>query len=243
MKRWPLLLILLLCTVAAIFIYRYVTSDEGAGLMPDERTEPFPDGAQIKREIQPGDRLFIRILKAEDKLELWYSDGVHPFDKYKTYTICTYSGGLGPKKAEGDGKSPEGFYATNRGLLNPNSRYHLSFNIDYPNAYDRANGFTGSFIMVHGGCASVGCYAMTDPIIEEIYGLVEQALDGGQRSIPVHIFPFAMTDKNLERYRNAPEYPFWMMLKPGYDYFDKNRQIPVIGVENKRYRLIERPVG
>lgn len=207
--------------------------------MPNENVEPFPDEVRGKREIQPGDRLFIRILKAEDKLELWYSDGVQPFDKYKTYTICTYSGGLGPKKAEGDGKSPEGFYSTNKGLLNPNSRYHLSFNIGYPNAYDRENGYTGSFIMVHGGCASIGCYAMTDPIIEDIYGLVEQALNSGQKSIPVHIFPFAMTDKNLKQHRELPEYPFWQMLKPGYDYFEKHRQIPKIDVKDKQYRLVE----
>lgn len=239
MKRWQFLLILLLCVAAAFFIYRHIISDQGAEPMPGESVEQFPDGAEVKKVIRPGDRLFIRILKAEDKLELWYSDGVHPFDKYKTYTICTYSGGLGPKKVEGDGKSPEGFYATNKGLLNPNSRYHLSFNIGYPNAYDRVNGFTGSFIMVHGGCASVGCYAMTDPIIEEIYGLVELALDGGQKSIPVHIFPFAMTEKNLKRYRNAPEYPFWLMLKPGYDYFEQHRQVPEVIVENKRYSLAE----
>jgi Flp pilus assembly protein TadD len=77
--------------------------------------------------------------------------------------------------------------------MNPRSQFHLSFNLGYPNAYERAQGWTGSALMVHGACASIGCYAMTDAAIEEIYTLVERALIGGQGRVPVHAFPFRMT--------------------------------------------------
>ncbi|WP_257390938.1 L,D-transpeptidase family protein [Snodgrassella alvi] len=112
--------------------------------------------------------------------------------------MCTFSGGLGPKKAEGDGKSPEGFYAMRKSLLNPNSNYHLAFNIGYPNAYDRSKSYTGSYIMIHGKCVSIGCYAMTDNGIEEIYALVIQALSSGQTQVPIHIFPFKMNTANMK---------------------------------------------
>ena len=207
---------------------------ETAIFLPQETTS---SASTVKKTIHPGDRLFVRILKAEDKLEMWFSRDGQPYELYKTWIICAWSGGLGPKKAEGDGKSPEGFYATTKALLNPNSRYHLSFNIGYPNAYDRANGFTGSFIMVHGNCVSAGCYAMTDAGIEEIYSLAAQALNSGQKTIPVYIFPFAMTEQNMQRAADWPEATFWRSLKPAYDYFEKYRRIPEIRVVNRRYTI------
>ena len=128
----------------------------------------------------PGDQLYLRLFKQESILEIWYKHKNQQYQLSKTWKICTFSGGLGSKKAEGDGKSPEGFYATQRNLLNPNSNYHLAFNIGYPNTYDRSKGYTGSYIMIHGKCVSIGCYAMTDKGIEEIYALVSQALSSGQ---------------------------------------------------------------
>ena len=67
-----------------------------------------------------------------------------------------------PETREGDRQVPEGFYAIAPGQLNPNSSYYLSFNVGYPNAYDRAHGSTGGTIMVHGACSSAGCFSMTD---------------------------------------------------------------------------------
>jgi len=75
-------------------------------------------------------------------------------------------------------QAPEGFYQVTSEQLNPNSRHHLSFNLGFPNAFDRVHGRTGSYLMVHGGCSSIGCYAMTDPAVDDIYRL----LSGGTRN-------------------------------------------------------------
>ncbi len=186
-------------------------------------------------EPVPGDNLYLRLFKQEGLLELWYQRKGRNFQLYKTWEICTFSGGLGPKKVAGDEKSPEGFYATRKNMLNPNSRYHLSFNIGYPNAYDRANGYTGSYIMIHGDCKSIGCYAMTDLGIEEIYALVSQALGSGQSQIPIHIFPFIMEDANMEKYKDSAHYAFWKELKPAYDVFQSQRRVPNISVQGRKY--------
>ena len=88
--------------------------------------------------------------------------------------------------------------------MNPQSSEYLSFNIGFPNAFDQSLGRTGSFLMVHGGCRSVGCYAMTDYGIEEIYGLVYEAFQGGQAKIQLQAFPFRMTTANFVRHDKIP---------------------------------------
>jgi len=181
-----------------------------------------------------GDPLFIRIFKREAILEVWIkADSKYRF--LKAYKICAYSGRLGPKLKEGDRQAPEGFYSVNSSRLNPNSKFHLSFNLGYPNVYDRAHGRTGSYLMVHGNCVSIGCYAMTDAKIEEIYMLVEEALKKGQSSVQVHIYPFHMTVENMAAYSHYRWYDFWENLKEGYDYFEAEHLPPKISVENKRY--------
>lgn len=181
-----------------------------------------------------GDAIFIRILKEEAELEMWMeTEG--KFHLIQTYPICAYSGDLGPKIKEGDRQSPEGFYYVTKSRLNPNSRFHLSFNLGYPNAYDRAHGRTGSFLMVHGDCVSVGCYAMTDRKIEEIYELVEQALENGQKYVRVHIFPFRMSNENMIKHKNSKWYNFWENLQEGYKLFEKSSKPPNVKVEDKKY--------
>ena len=183
-----------------------------------------------------GAPIFIRIFKEEDQLEIWMERNGR-YEYFQTYRICTYSGDLGPKLREGDRQSPEGFYSVGRGQMNPASRFHLSFNLGFPNAFDRANGRTGSALMVHGSCVSIGCYAMTDRGIEEIYALADAALRGGQGAFAVHIFPFRMTAENLRRHRNSPWMSFWTDLKPGYDLFQRHRRPPRITVSNRRYAV------
>jgi len=122
--------------------------------------------------------VLLRIFKAESELEVWKAKDDGRFYLFKTYPICSYSGGLGPKVNQGDRQAPEGFYLVSQEQMNPNSKYHLSFNIGFPNAYDRAYGRTGQDIMVHGDCTSAGCYAMTDGVVEEIFILAYQALQG-----------------------------------------------------------------
>jgi murein L,D-transpeptidase YafK len=183
-----------------------------------------------------GAPVHIRIFKAEFELELWMlRDG--RFVRLATYPICRWSGGLGPKLREGDRQAPEGFYMVDAGALNPNSRWHRSFNIGFPNALDRAHGRTGTFLMVHGGCGSVGCYAMTDPVIDEIWRIVTAALGKGQARIPLHIFPFRMTDANMALVRDHPWIDFWRDLKAGHDHFEATLLPPRVTVCGGRYQF------
>ena len=197
----------------------------------------------LKRNgIAKGAPVFIRIFKQESELELW-AEGGNEYVLVKRYPICKWSGKLGPKLKEGDLQSPEGFYGVTPDRLNPNSRFHLSFNVGFPNEYDKAHGRTGSFLMVHGNCVSIGCYAMTDPGIEEIYGTVEAALTAGQPSVQVHIFPFKMTAKNLRAHENSKWIGFWRNLKQGYDAFEMRRRPPKITVDGRLYRIARSRTG
>jgi murein L,D-transpeptidase YafK len=183
-----------------------------------------------------GAPVFIRIFKREFELELWMRrDG--RFQRFAVYPICRWSGRLGPKLVEGDGQTPEGFYTVDAKALTVASRWHRSFNLGFPNAFDRANARTGSLIMVHGGCASVGCFAMTDPVVDEIWRLVTAALNGGQKRFHVHVFPFRMTAENLSARQNHPWAPFWRELSRGYDVFEATRLPPRIGVCAGRYTV------
>ncbi len=179
--------------------------------------------------------ILIRIYKEDSALEVWKQDHAGRYRLLKTYAICRYSGTLGPKKAEGDHQAPEGFYEVGPGQMNPRSREYLAFNIGYPNAYDRSFGRTGDSLMVHGGCRSVGCYAMTNEQIEEIYGLAYEAFQGGQRDIQLQAFPFRMTTSNMERHRDDPNLPFWTMLKSGSDLFEATTLPPQVAVCNQQY--------
>ena len=185
--------------------------------------------------LKYGSPIFIRIFKDPGVLEVWVESNNGTFVNFKNYNICTFSGGLGPKLKEGDEQSPEGFYFVNAGRLNPWSRFHLSFNLGYPNQYDRFHGRTGSALMVHGNCVSIGCYAMTDFYINEIYALTVSALQSGQPFVRVHSFPFKLESDNLSTYRNSQWYPFWLNLKEGYDYFNKHKRPPNVEVEQGKY--------
>ena len=186
------------------------------------------------QSLSYGSPVFIRIFKEERELEVWLRAGDR-FQLFRTYSIAAMSGKLGPKLQEGDGQAPEGFYFVPPSHMNPKSRFHLSFNLGYPNAYDRAHGRTGSALMVHGGQASVGCFAMTDPKVEEIYALAEAALRNGQRFFRVHSFPFRMTAGNLARHPDSRWQPFWANLKEGYDFFEDSGLPPDVVVGNMRY--------
>lgn len=186
------------------------------------------------REVSLGAPIFIRVFKLESELELWVQkDG--RFVRFATYPICLWSGRLGPKLKEGDRQAPEGFYTVSVEQLNPNSRWHRSFNLGYPNAFDRSHGRTGSFLMVHGGCQSVGCFSMTDPAVDEIWRIVTAALENGQVRFPVHAFPFRMTDRNLRLRRGQEWSGFWSDLKEGFDLFERTKLPPAVSVCKGRY--------
>lgn len=171
-----------------------------------------------------GSPVFIRIFKESLELELWLEKN-GGWTLLRTHPIAGMSGGLGPKQREGDRQAPEGCYAVTPNALNPRSSYHLSFDIGYPNAHDQSLGRTGSLIMIHGSDVSIGCFAMTDPVIEEIYFLVEAALAKGQAHVPVHIFPFRMTSARLTQATGDPHLGFWTELKTLHDQFESLRKI------------------
>jgi len=179
--------------------------------------------------------ILVRLFKEESELEVWKEDRNGRFALLKTYPICRWSGELGPKIKEGDRQAPEGFYTITPGLMNPNSSYYLAINMGFPNAFDKAHGRTGAFLMIHGDCSSRGCYAMTDEQIAEIYALARESFFGGQRAFQIQAYPFRMTALNMAKHRNSPHLPFWRMLKQGNDHFEVTRQEPKVDVCDKRY--------
>jgi murein L,D-transpeptidase YafK len=179
--------------------------------------------------------ILVRIFKEEAELEVWKQDASGQFAMLKSYPICRWSGELGPKVKQGDRQAPEGFYTITPGQMNPNSNYYLSFNLGFPNAYDKANDRDGQFLMVHGDGSSAGCYAMTDEQMGEIYALGRESFFGGQKSFQVQAYPFRMTPLNMAKHRNSPHMAFWRMLKEGNDHFEITRAEPKINVCDKRY--------
>ena len=206
-----------------------------------------PDLAKFDERLKAqglalGAPVFLRIFKLESELEMWMEKEGR-YQKVATYPICLWSGRLGPKLREGDRQAPEGFYAVTKEELNPNSRWHRSFSLGFPNAFDRAQGRTGSFIMVHGGCQSVGCFAMTNDVVDEIWRLVTAALDQGQPAFSVQVFPFRMTEKNLAARKGDIWSPFWADLKKGYDAFETTHLPPMVSVCEGRYVIAEAKRG
>lgn len=190
------------------------------------------------KNLKMGAPIFLRIFKLEGELELWMK-GENGFILFAIYPICRWSGGLGPKLKEGDRQSPEGFYTVSRGQLNPNSKWFRSFNLGYPNTFDKAHKRTGSFLMVHGGCSSIGCYAMTNPVMKEIWEIVTAALNKGQKRFATHVFPFRMTRRNMHVYSDKKWFRFWKSIRQGYELFEKTHVPPQVAVCKKDYQFQE----
>jgi murein L,D-transpeptidase YafK len=188
-----------------------------------------------------GDPVFMRAFKAEKVLELWIQPrGRGPYVRFAAWPICATSGVPGPKLAEGDRQVPEGVYAIPASAMNNASDYHLSMDTGYPNAYDRALGRTGSEIMVHGRCASIGCLAMTDPVIDQVWTLVDAAHKSGQSAVPIHIFPFMMNNRTLAAQSTSPHFAFWSDLSRVYLAFERSRSVPQVSMADGRYLVVGR---
>jgi murein L,D-transpeptidase YafK len=179
--------------------------------------------------------IMMRIIKDEHLLEVWKQKDSGRYDLIAAYNICAWAGKLGPKKTTGDRQAPEGFYTIRASLMNPNSKYFLSFDTGYPNAFDRSHGYTGANLMVHGACSSAGCYSMTDASVQEIFSLARDAFKGGQENFILQALPFRMTADKMARYSGDPSFPFWQMLKEGYDHFELTRTPPKVDVCEKKY--------
>lgn len=246
MNRWRWLILLLVITAAggAYGFWRsnHPMVENARSIVSSHLGLPrrFP-GKSVEERLQGtgfalGDPILLRIFKQERKLEIWRGKRGR-FQLALNYDICQWSGTLGPKLREGDGQSPEGFYFASARQLNPNSSYHRAINIGFPNNYDQAQGRTGSFLMIHGACVSIGCYAMTDSGIDDIYRLVEAALKSGQKSIPIHIFPFRLTAENLAAHKESAWAAFWNNLAEGDRLFLKSGEAPQVSVCGGRYRF------
>lgn len=226
--------------VAPDRIERQRAAEEGALPLPGT-----PDLSSFKERlaekgVKPGAPIFIRVFKAESELEIWARTGAS-YVLLSTYPVCHWSGTIGPKVKEGDKQTPEGFYSVQRRQLHRSGRWPQALNLGFPNLFDRAQSRTGSYLLVHGGCSSIGCFAMTNTVIDEIFELTFAALKDGQGEVPVHVFPFRMTDANLEAHKSSEWHEFWKSLKEGYDSFERTRRPPKVVVCEKRYMVIDAP--
>ena len=240
-SRKPLMIFMLRCThLPGLALAATVLMGQAVQAVPGypKHEAPIPTAtvALMKgKKTSPAEPMLIRIFKKEAELEVWKRNTSGRYARLKTFPICRWSGQLGPKRKEGDRQTPEGFYAVTASQMNPNSKHYLSFDTGFPNAYDRAQGATGSALMVHGTCSSAGCYAMTDAAMSEIYALVREALRGGQRAVQLQAYPFRMTAENLVRHRLDPNIAFWRQLKEGSDRFEATGEELGVSVLAGRY--------
>jgi murein L,D-transpeptidase YafK len=184
----------------------------------------------------PPGELYVRAFKQERELEVWAGEKGRPLRKVKTFPFCAASGDVGPKRREGDGQVPEGFYTLDQ--FNPRSQFHLSLRVSYPNDADRRLGERplGGAIYVHGDCASIGCIAIEDGPIEELYLMVLEARARMKRDVPIHIFPRRLDAEGLAALEKHPRatprrVAFWRGLEPGWRFFEETRRPPRVSVD------------
>ncbi len=190
--------------------------------------------------------LYVRAFKKEESVEVWAKNRTdNMYTLIETYPFCSNVGDPGPKRQQGDNQIPEGFY--NFSLFNPNSNYHLSLKVSYPNKSDSLlskHKDLGGQIFVHGGCLTIGCIPITDDKIEELYVMSVLAKDNGQLDIPIHIFPNRMNYANykalLARYPDPELRIFWTNLRPVYQHFEQTGQLMQIQINHQgRYLFTE----
>lgn len=206
-----------------------------ADRVADARTRRSADVQALARAAglqYPVGEVYLRAFKHERVLELWAGEGKRqPLKLVKQYPFCAASGELGPKRKEGDLQVPEGYYELQS--YNPQSNFHLSLQVSYPNASDRVlsdKRSPGGAIYIHGSCASIGCIAIEDGPIEEVYLF---ALDARQRRIPIHIFPRRLDEAGAGALQAQPHWPFWSQLVAGFRLFEASRRPPLVKVDVK----------
>ena len=189
--------------------------------------------------------LYIRAFKREGVLEVWAKNRVEEvYTLTKTYSFCSNVGLPGPKRRQGDNQIPEGFYQLSK--FNPESNFHLSLKVDYPNKSDSMLSKydnLGGQIFIHGGCMTIGCIPITDSYIEELYIMSVLAKDGGQLEIPIHIFPTRLNYANykslLKTYPDRELHTFWTNLKPVYQHFEVTGKLLKISINHQGRYLFQ----
>ena len=194
----------------------------------------------------PPEELYVRAFKEERVLEVWAGARGERLRKVKTFPFCAASGEVGPKRREGDEQVPEGFYTLDQ--FNPRSQFHLSMRVSYPNEADRRLGERplGGAIYVHGNCMSIGCIAIQDGPIEELYLMVLAARGKMKRDVPIHIFPRRLDARGLAALEQHPRatpqrVTFWRGLEPGWRLFEETRRPPRVSVDTKTGAYTVRP--
>lgn len=200
-------------------------------------------GGELEEELSSlglsmGSPVFVRVFKEERELEVWIRpDEASGFELFRVYPIRHLAGRLGPKRREGDGQMPEGFYRVGSSHFRPDTRHHLGIDLGYPNDLDTALGRSGSDILLHGGRGSAGALALEPGDMDEVYALAEAAFRGEQRFFRVHVFPFRMTDRRMDReWKRQPKWiEFWSNLKEGYDFFENAKFPPEVETRGAIY--------
>lgn len=189
----------------------------------------------------PLKQIYIRSFKYDSQLEVWARNtSTEQYKLFKTYKVCAMAGSLGPKRIEGDYQVPEGcYYITG---FNPNSEYNLALKLNYPNESDKLLSDSlrpGGGIYIHGSCITVGCIPIMDEQIQELYVLAAAAKGSGEDFIPVHIFPIRFNNKPSVDYLNkvtrtdAELQQFALKMKEIYDYFEKEKKLPLVTINDK----------
>ncbi len=192
-----------------------------------------------ERGLKLGSPVFLRVYKQTSEMELWVQRGPR-YVLFKTYGICRWSGGLGPKFYEGDRQSPEGLYRITTSDLIVNPRWDRAMNINYPNNFDNLNGRGGSGILIHGGCGSIGCFAIQNENVEDVYGAVRAALRGGQVYVPVLALPFRFSALAPEKEDTLRMNEFWADLRRADLLFERDKLPPVAWICDGRYLFSDR---
>jgi hypothetical protein len=181
----------------------------------------------------PADLVLVGYKKERD-VEVWASAKAGGELKHvATYKVCYASGGQGPKRREGDYQVPEGFYELD--YYNSHSLFYLSMRVNYPNASDRILGKKGKLggdIMIHGNCVSIGCLAMSDERIQELW-IMTKAMDDRKKRVAVYLFPARELDTLIAGESSVELKEFWTNLKTGLDLFRKAPRRLKVRVDGK----------
>ena len=239
------LVMISLCLPFLVAAQNYYVNIQKASYKISDVFSRMEDSVKKQFETQhltwPPEAMYVRSFKYDRQLEVWVKGNAKdPFKLFKTYKVCMQSGTMGPKRMEGDYQVPEGFYQINE--FNPNSNYHLSLGLNYPNASDRILSDSirpGNAIYIHGNCVSTGCIPISDVPMEELYIIASSVKANGQEFIPVHVFPVRYNVKKSMEYLNTSikgnHYlqQFNNNIKEVYDFFEIKKQLPVIMVNKK----------
>ena len=197
------------------------------------------DGETIEDLIESvggdlGNLVLLRIFKEEKRLELWMSV-TGEYKLLKSYKLTDYSGTLGPKLSGDDGQSPEGYYTVPDDGLILDSTGHYRAELLFPNRFDKEHNISSGYSSIHDKGVDMDGFTVRDTDMEEIYEVLKSAFENGYKAIPVYIYPFIMSDDNLDNVKDNPWYDFWKNIKGGYDYFTGSHRTPAIDVINGKY--------